>query len=293
MEPPTKLESVDDILRAAGLIPPTVGEQEPAHLAMPAGLRLSAGVRPAQPVASKPSADGTPYRPTRRPPVLLVCVLDDGSREEGEWRRIRASRAVVGRVDGDITIPHDDSMSSRHAELVRQLEGGTWRWYINDLKSTNGTFARVAKSILKPGQEIMVGNTRFRFESPGAAPAADETVRELPAASAGTTTWEAPQVAGRGLPALVEVRARGDGQRWPIEGDEVWLGSDPAQCRVVAAQDPMASSKHARIFRDARGRWFVENNRSLNGTWLRIDRLAIEGAGQFQMGEQRFLIRLP
>jgi|GEM_PF-7068389 len=154
MERSTKLESVDEILRAAGLILPTEGDRESAPLAMLAGLRPGAGVRPAQPVASRPAADGTPYPPTLTPPDLLDRILDDGSREEREWRRMSASRAV-------------------------------------------------------------------------------------------------------------------------------------------AAQDPMARSRHARIFRDARGRWFVQNNRSLNGAWMRIDRLAIEGAGQFQMGEQRFLIPLP
>jgi pSer/pThr/pTyr-binding forkhead associated (FHA) protein len=224
--------------------------------------------------------------------MLLVCVLDDGCRDEGEWFRLRGPRAVIGRAEGDILVPHDDAMSSRHAELVRQLEAGRWRWYINDLKSTNGTYARVSKSVLRHGQEVLIGSTRYRFDAApqGAAPVT--TATENPAQPTNTFDWEAVS-AGRVMPSLIEVKTRGEGQRWLLDQDEVWLGGDPTRCKVVAANDPLASSRHARIFKDPRGRWYVENSRSLNGTWLRIDRLPIDGAGQFQMGEQRFLMRVP
>src|SRR5262245_2611300 len=52
------------------------------------------------------------FRPLRRPPMALVCVLDDG-KEDGEWVRVRDGRLVIGREEGDIRIPHDDMMSAR------------------------------------------------------------------------------------------------------------------------------------------------------------------------------------
>ena len=37
----------------------------------------------------------------------------------------------------------------------------------------------------------------------------------------------------------------------------------------------------------------IENNRSLNGVWLRIKRLPIKGSCRFMIGEQQCLVRIP
>ena len=70
-----------------------------------------------------------------------------------------------------------------------------------------------------------------------------------------------------------------------------WIGRDPSQCSVVLTDDLMVSPRHARLRRDTKGRWHLENAGSRNGTWIRINRIAIDGAGQFQLGEQRFVLR--
>jgi hypothetical protein len=63
---------------------------------------------------------------------------------------------------------------------------------------------------------------------------------------------------------------------------------------VVPPDDPFVNARHARLRRDAKGRWHVENNRSVNGVWLRIDQpLPLEGSCQFLLGEQRFIFRVP
>jgi hypothetical protein len=36
----------------------------------------------------------------------------------------------------------------------------------------------------------------------------------------------------------------------------------------------------------------VDNSKSLNGLWLRIDHMVLEAACQFQLGEQRFILRV-
>src|SRR5262249_1478703 len=90
----TRLESVDEIRQA-------VRNRRPS-------------------AADKPAADDThAYRPMRRPPLALLCILDDG-KEEGEWLRLRADHVIIGRSEGDITIPHDSMISGRHAELSRR-----------------------------------------------------------------------------------------------------------------------------------------------------------------------------
>jgi pSer/pThr/pTyr-binding forkhead associated (FHA) protein len=69
------------------------------------------------------------------------------------------------------------------------------------------------------------------------------------------------------------------------------IGRDAAGCTVVLADDPLVSPRHARLYRDAKGRWHLENCGSRNGTWLRVKKIALDGNGQFQLGEQRFLVR--
>src|SRR5687767_9878591 len=54
-------------------------------------------------------------RPTGRPPVALLVLLDDGERS-GEEIRIRGERFVLGRTEGDVTIPHDSLISGKHVE---------------------------------------------------------------------------------------------------------------------------------------------------------------------------------
>ena len=62
-------------------------------------------------------------------------------------------------------------------------------------------------------------------------------------------------------------------------------------CSVVL-NDPLVSPLHARIFRDSKGRWLVENSKSLNGVWLRVAHAPLDASCQFQLGEQRFLLKV-
>src|SRR4051794_6574272 len=67
--------------------------------------RENVGPPPATPkgqAAAKPDEDdSTPHRPVNRPPMALLCAVDDGS-EQGEWFRIRGDRTVIGRSQGDV-----------------------------------------------------------------------------------------------------------------------------------------------------------------------------------------------
>ena len=83
----------------------------------------------------------------------------------GEDKRVvlSGSRLLIGRSrDCDITID-DPNVSRRHAEL-RNEDG---RWVVADLGSTNGVKVngrRVENSALEPGDDIVLGIARFRFE---------------------------------------------------------------------------------------------------------------------------------
>ncbi|CAN5909854.1 hypothetical protein BH23PLA1_BH23PLA1_25960 [soil metagenome] len=231
------------------------------------------------------------FRPLARPPLALLSVIDDGD-TQGEVVRVRTSPFVIGRAEGDLLVPHDSGMSTRHAELSRELENGRYRWSLRDLQSTNGTFVRVSGSVLKDLQELLLGGVRLRFviaSTPGpSGPPAGGPV-------ATTQKWQALTSAGRPsapAPELVVLTPQGEGRRYPLIGDEIWIGRDPERCTVVL-NDPMVSPRHARIRKDPHGRWSIHNERSLNGLWIAIEEISLERGGQFQCGEQRFQVRIP
>ena len=251
-----------------------------------------AAAPPAPLPASAPApADDSPppFRPTQRPPLAVLTVFDDGV-DSGETIRIRQDQFVIGRTEGDLLIAHDAQMSGRHAELLRKLHKDRHRWVLSDLGSTNGTFVRVGHALLQHGQEFILGRTRYRFENNSAQAATDAQ----PASTNPNTTRPWPAGPERELvPAVVELLGQASGSRVRVTGGELWLGKDAGHCQVVLRDDLFASARHARIRLDDEGRWLIENNKSVNGVWLRIDRLALKGTCHFLLGEQQFVVHIP
>jgi len=281
------LESVEE-LRAQVRRNQTVKEAIP--VAPPAALA------PTQPMtvqtASLTADDTQRFHPQQRPGTAILVVLDDGD-DEGEVFRLRRESFTIGRVQGDLVLPHDGNISGKHAEILRRLEGGRWQWYIRDLQSTNGTFVRVAGGILRDGQELLIGGTCLKFESSRVEDASDTA--SAPGAVAATRKFvggSIAQFAAQMNPALVSLATEGDEKRYPLDRPELWIGRDRAQCSIVL-DDPLVSPRHARIYRDPKGKWMIQNNRSLNGLWMKITEVGLEKGGQFQCGEQRFQIKIP
>jgi pSer/pThr/pTyr-binding forkhead associated (FHA) protein len=246
--------------------------------------------RPAKP-GSIPVAAPAPVepevrreRPLLRPPMALLCILDDGS-VEGEWVRLRAERTVLGRAESDVRIPHDAMISGQHAEIRRQKHGQGYQWVLVDLQSTNGTFIRVSSTVLRPGAEIIIGRGRYRFEA-GVGAAA--TTTDSPPHE--TRAWAGAPLQTL-VPSMVEMTPGGPGQRLALTRQEYWIGRDASACLLARPDDVLVNPRHARLYRDVKGQWFVENNKSVNGLWLRVEQIPLETACQIRLGEQRFLFR--
>jgi len=158
------------------------------------------------------------------------------------------------------------------------------------LQSTNGTFARVSKAVLKPNQVLYIGSRRYAYQSPDGGSAAP------PAEATGDTAnmtklWQAVVPEAAASTAWLSELGTDSEQRLPMTAPECWLGSDRQQCQIVL-DDPMVDARHARLFQDDQGKWYIEDDKSTNGVWAQIDRIGLGKGGYFQCGEQRFLFQL-
>ncbi len=83
--------------------------------------------------------------------------------EDGKVFRLKGG-ATVGRSPRSDIVLEDDYVSSTHARIFARRQF----LYLEDLGSTNGTFVdgrRVDGEIqIKPGQDIVIGDTVFRYE---------------------------------------------------------------------------------------------------------------------------------
>jgi pSer/pThr/pTyr-binding forkhead associated (FHA) protein len=244
---------------------------------------------PVSATATGSEQDTTAYRPALRPSMALLYVLDDGE-DSGEIVRIRPNSFVIGRVEGNLAIPHDGGISGRHAEISRRHENGEYCWYLRDLQSTNGTFVRASTVILGHAQELLIGSRRLRFELPA--------VPEQPAAvepeNSATRKWESltgPKTLSALQPSLVDISPGRPGRRFALREPEHSLGRDPTQCSIVV-DDPVVDRRHARVYRDDKNRWVIANARSRNGIWARIQEVSLGRGGFFQCGEQRFFFKV-
>jgi hypothetical protein len=278
-------------------MPPSHQPNQPDHAVEHSGTLLEtgenirqallAGRKEAAPTASEREA--APFRPTTRPPVPLLTICDDGD-SDGELVRIRGPRFVIGRTHGDLTIQLDKQMSSRHVEITHQVVSGAHRWVITDLQSRHGLFVRVSRALLTNETEILVGNGRYRFDAP--PPASEQTGTGVPVESDSNQTLGLPDgPAAFRHPALTEILGTKMGNRVALVKPEYWIGTDPG-CPICRCEDPFCEPRHARIYRKPTGDWYAEHNKSQNGLWLRMSQVTVETSAQFQIGEQRFRLKV-
>jgi hypothetical protein len=114
--------------------------------------------------------------------VVASLTVKRGGALTTQRFEIAGTRVVLGRFDTDSgpvdidfdALPEAHHVSRHHCELW--CDGG--RWFVQDLKSANGTFVRAAASAqfarvgegahhLQDGDELALGNARFVFALQG------------------------------------------------------------------------------------------------------------------------------
>jgi hypothetical protein len=295
-EPPadnwrTRIETAEEIRKAlaAQERPATLLEKPQAEAKGPADSVRKAAVSPEEAALPPTAVDAVPFRPVRRPPLAVLTICDDGA-SDGEVVRLRGERTIIGRSDGDVRILHDVMMSTRHAEIVREADHNGWRWLLADLQSTNGTFVRVKRLPFKHGCEFLVGSTLLRFEDAALnlPSAALETAASLPTKTQGWQAFSPTDLKA----SLVQVQPQGLGKRFFLDAAEQWLGREANQAAIALTGDVQVDARHAKVVRDARGNWSIEDGGSRNGLWMRVARHTIDADCEFQLGEQRFVLRV-
>lgn len=99
-------------------------------------------------------------RPAEPPPIVgkLHLIMEGG--QPGDVYDLK-DQTIIGRVNGDISFPHDGFMSGKHASIERRGE----KFFLKDEGSRNGSFIRIKGEVeLQPGDMVLIGKQLFRFE---------------------------------------------------------------------------------------------------------------------------------
>lgn len=230
------------------------------------------------------------WRPLYRPPMAVLWILDDDG-NTGEFYRLRDDCFTIGRDSGNLVIAHDSKISGKHCEIRREVKEGEFRWYVADLKSTNGTFVKIEEGLLRHQQEIYIGSRRYRFES---APLGDTSASgDRNEDRSGTQEWQVATVANpdKFAPSLVDLTPGSEEKTYQLTGDSPQLGSDAAKSSVVIEGDPFLNPAHCRFIRRENGDWCIEDLGSKNGTWMRISSVRVRNSNMIMIGEQRIVIK--
>ena len=252
--------------------------------------RRANNVRDTQVTDQLPERENQPtrFRPVRRPPMALLTILDDGSDTDGELVRLRTTKFTLGRAGCDVNIPFDPDLSGVHATLECVHQRGEYRWFLIDQASTNGTFLRAYKARPKHGAELIIGSRRYDFQT---STSANNPVKADPEQTI-TYVKPSPDEAQSAIPRLVEVTGTDSpGTILRLNKESVTIGQ-AGSCDIRIEDDPLVSPLHVKFTKDQQRRWLLEDQKSVNGVWIRITRIALAHQAEFQLGQQRFVFEV-
>jgi len=225
------------------------------------------------------------FRPSLRPPVPVVTVLDDGSMEEGEDVRLRLERLSIGRNSGDIRIPSDPSISGAHAEIRRTAWRGGFQWHLHDLDSVNGTFVRCVRAVLHENALLILGARRFRLRNP-----LRPSTKQVPDGQTNLLDgMPLPQVV---WPTLEESSSKPGAAAFPLRSERLMVGRLGGGADIEL-DDPLLANRHAELKRMRDGNWMITAENTRNGIWVSVAAVGLTPHCFFRCGEQRFRFVIP
>src|SRR4051794_35640885 len=182
---------------AGGPPPPPPPAPGPPPLAEPPPPPGAAVAGPSDPTPAPRRRVAPPGAPTDAPPPhdappkAIALRVTDGP-AAGSVMTVTDDELLIGRqAPGPGKLGNDIEISRRHARVMRESNG---QFLIEDLGSTNGTYVNgeriLGAQILKPGDEVELGDTKLRVEAldapsdkviaPGEGPPAVTTFAEVP-----------------------------------------------------------------------------------------------------------------
>jgi pSer/pThr/pTyr-binding forkhead associated (FHA) protein len=229
--------------------------------------------------------DNQDFRPSLRPPVPILTVLDDGSLEEGEDVRLRRERFSIGRTSGDVQLPNDPSISGAHAEIRRTEWKGGFQWHLNDLESVNGTFVRCVRAVLHENAILILGARRFRLRNP-------LKPKSVPTVGHQTNLMDGVHIPETVWPVLAEASTKPGAMAFPLRSDRLLIGRAGGGADIQL-DDPLLANRHAELKRLRDGTWMISAETTRNGIWVSVTAVGLTPYCFFRCGEQRFRFVIP
>ena len=229
--------------------------------------------------------DDQDFRPSLRPPVPVLTVLDDGSLEEGEDVRLRRERFSIGRTSGDVQLPNDPSISGAHAEIRRTEWKGGFQWHLNDLESVNGTFVRCVRAVLHENAILILGARRFRLRNP-------LKPKSVPTVGHQTNLMDGMHIPETVWPVLAEASTKPGSLSFSLRSDRLLIGRVGGGADIQL-DDPLLANRHAELKRLRDGTWMISAETTRNGIWVSVTAVGLTPFCFFRCGEQRFRFVIP
>ncbi len=211
--------------------------------------------------------------------MFLIVIREDG--KDGQRIPLNRDNIVIGRT-GDIPYPNDVFLSPRHVLL--QVEDDAL--YARDLQSLNGTYLKIREEVmLHPGDVFLMGRQVLRVQR------FENEFAVRPKAADGTRFMGSPLPTGRlkiqqiGLGGLIQ-------DVYCLSTEGATIGRETGD--VLFPQDKFMSSQHARIRLGDDGEFYLSDQNSSNGSWIRIaDRRELQQGDFLFVGQQLFRVDLP
>ena len=77
-----------------------------------------------------------------------------------------------------------------------------------------------------------------------------------------------------------------------IKSPTTWIGSAADRCQIVLAEDALVCPRHACIRVDSHGRWVIQDANSVNGVWIRVERVRLMTDSEFQTGRAAISVQV-